>query len=279
MKEVTVRGPLLLVAAIRKRTFQFLGSGLKNQFEIHTMLSSFTNSLHRILRYSSLSPLAMRASSSLATIRSSTPPPVAPEDMPYLHHGKRPRFRNYEKFRSPRRRASKLYHELVQEAIQKSKSARPAVWKTEFRVGDAIELENVEEGGVKAQKTNKFRGVVLGIFRKGLDHSVLIRDVVFGEPMETLVPLHSPLLRSIKVLEKNFVHKGKRKIKRAKLYYLSERNPLGMSFLILFCCCCIGFANVRRCILHCRDAGDKMVECCCKWRTTKMRIGILFIIF
>jgi hypothetical protein len=42
------------------------------------------------------------------------------------------------------------------------------------------------------------------------------------------------MLRSIKVLEKNFVHKGKRKVKRAKLYYLSDRNPAGMSFLFLF---------------------------------------------
>ena len=157
--------------------------------------------------------------------------PVAPEDMPYLHHGTRPRYRDYTKFKSPRRRASALYTQLQNEAIQKSMAAKPKVWETKFRVGDAIEIENVEEGGVHAKTTDKIRGVVLGIFRKRLDHSVLIRDVVFGEPVETKVPLHSPLLRSIKILEKNFVHKGKRKVKRAKLYYLSARNPLG-TFLI-----------------------------------------------
>jgi large subunit ribosomal protein L19 len=160
--------------------------------------------------------------------------PVAPEDMPYLHHGKRPRYRAYEKFKSPRRRASTIYDILMKEAIDKSKEARPKVWNTPFAVGDAIEIENVEEGGVNAKSTEKIRGVVLGIFRKRLDHSILIRDVVFGEPVETRVPLHSPLVRSIKVLEKNFVHKGKKKIKRAKLYYLSERNPLGTFVTILF---------------------------------------------
>ena len=153
--------------------------------------------------------------------------PVAPEDMPYLHHGKRPRYRDYIKFKSPRRRASAIYAQLQNEAIQKSIASKPKVWDTKFQVGDAIEIENVEEGGVNAKTTEKIRGVVLGIFRKRLDHSVLIRDVVFGEPVETKIPLHSPLLRSIKILEKNFVHKGKKKIKRAKLYYLSERNPLG----------------------------------------------------
>eukprot|EP00957_Ditylum_brightwellii_P082911 6304080-Ditylum_brightwellii.AAC.1 len=38
--------------------------------------------------------------------------------------------------------------------------------------------------------------------------------------------LHSPLLKSLKVLEKNFVHKGKKKVKRAKLYYLRDRLPV-----------------------------------------------------
>ena len=158
--------------------------------------------------------------------------PVALEDMPFLHHGKRPRFRGYEKFKSPRKRASKLFAEINQEAIEKSKAAKPKVWNTKFKVGDAIEMETIEEGGVNATSTEKIRGVVLGIFRKGLDHSVLIRDVVFGEPVETRVPLHSPMLRSIKVLEENFVHKGKKKIKRAKLYYLSDRNPLGKFIVV-----------------------------------------------
>lgn len=117
--------------------------------------------------------------------------------------------------------------ELNKEAIAKSKESNPKVWDVEFRVGDAIEVEQIEEGGINSDSIEKIRGVVLGIFRKGLDHSVLIRDVVFGQPVETRIPLHSPLLKSIKVLEKNFVHKGKKRIKRAKLYYLSDRNPLG----------------------------------------------------
>jgi large subunit ribosomal protein L19 len=191
------------------------------------MLRSLTGSLCRLL-YRNPTPVAPTFSTMAER------EPVAPEDMPFLHHGKRPRFRDYEKFKSPRRRASKLYGEIIQEAIAKSKADRPKVWDTAFRVGDAIELENVEVGGVKAKTTSKIRGVVLGIFRKGLDHSVLIRDVLYGEPVETRIPLHSPMLRSIKVLEKNFVHKGKRKVKRAKLYYLSDRNPAGMSFVFLF---------------------------------------------
>lgn len=123
--------------------------------------------------------------------------------------------------------------ELQKEAIQKSVESKPKVWKTKFDVGDAVEIEHVEEGGVNNQKTEKIRGVVLGIFRKGIDHTILIRDILFGHALETTVPLHSPMVKSLKVLEKRFVTKGKKRVRKAKLYYLSERNPLGTcSFVV-----------------------------------------------
>jgi ribosomal protein L19 len=201
------------------------------------------------------------------------------QDRDFLHHKKRPRFRDYEKFKSPRKRASKLLLDLTNEAMNKSKTSNPAVWETKFRVGDAIEMEVISQGGIpqkgaaagdnaeadmdataaaadvatddaaltadvakpdKSDKTKKnkhvpteaqqappkssynrnlerIRGVVLGIFKKKMDTSVLIRDVLFGVPIERLIPLHSPLIQSLRVLEKNFVFKGKKRIKRAKL--------------------------------------------------------------
>lgn len=173
----------------------------------------------------------------VASLSSASAQTVDPENMPYLHHGKRPRFRGYTKFKSPRKRASSLLHELTIEAVAKSKEARPKVLDTAFRVGDAIEIKLVAQGGVKSNNFEKIRGVVIGINRKGLDSSVLIRDVLFGEPVERRVPLHSPLLKSLKVLEENFVFKGKRKVKRAKLYYLRDRNPL--STFLYACTFCL----------------------------------------
>jgi large subunit ribosomal protein L19 len=156
-----------------------------------------------------------------------TPMDVA--EMPFLHHGTRPRFRDYVKFKSPRKTASKLLHDITNEAVQKSKQARPKVWR-DFCVGDALEVKIVASGGVKSHSLEKIRGVVLGIYRRGLDSTVLLRDVVFGVPLERRVPLHSPLVRSIKVLESNFAYKNRRKVKRAKLYFLRDRNPLGTSW-------------------------------------------------
>jgi len=59
------------------------------------------------------------------------------------------------------------------------------------------------------------------------------------------VPLHSPLLRSLEVLEKNFVFKGKRKVKRAKLYYLSDRNPLRKSMRVYSMTTSLVFARLN----------------------------------
>ena len=157
---------------------------------------------------------------------------AADEGRAFLHHGHRPRFRDYEKFKSPRKRASKLLHELTTNAIAESRDSKPAIFNVPFAVGDAIEFRVVTQGGSQSEQLERIRGVVLGIFRKGLDHSVLIRDVVSGTVVERRVPLHSPLVKSLRVLEENFVYKGKRKVKRAKLYYLRDRNPLRTLLLV-----------------------------------------------
>eukprot|EP00521_Asterionellopsis_glacialis_P000279 CAMPEP_0195249958 /NCGR_PEP_ID=MMETSP0706-20130129/2427_1 /TAXON_ID=33640 /ORGANISM="Asterionellopsis glacialis, Strain CCMP134" /LENGTH=182 /DNA_ID=CAMNT_0040301863 /DNA_START=176 /DNA_END=724 /DNA_ORIENTATION=- len=150
---------------------------------------------------------------------------VAPADMPYLHHGKRPRYPS-PKFKQPRKRASKLFAQINDEAVQESKARNPAVLDVPFRVGDAIEIEMVSSGGVDSKNRERVRGVVLGKVNRGLGSAVYIRDVVFGEPIDRKIPLHSPLLKKLTVLEENFVFKGKRKVKRAKLYYLRDRLPI-----------------------------------------------------
>uniref|UniRef100_A0A6S8Z0T6 50S ribosomal protein L19, chloroplastic n=1 Tax=Ditylum brightwellii TaxID=49249 RepID=A0A6S8Z0T6_9STRA len=156
------------------------------------------------------------------------------EQMPYYHHTKKSETplphgdpRRPPKFKSPRKRASKLFHELNVEAVDKSAESNPNVLKVPFRVGDAIEIEMVSMGGVNSSaNVDKLRGVVLGRSNRGLGSSVQIRDVMYGEPIDRQIMLHSPLLKSLKVLEKNFVHKGKKKVKRAKLYYLRDRLPV-----------------------------------------------------
>jgi large subunit ribosomal protein L19 len=156
-------------------------------------------------------------------------PVVLPEDRPFVHHGSRPRYRNYAKFKSPRKRASKLFAELHQEACQKAKAASPYIWQTNVRVGDSLELKMVSQGGLKdsdKQEVEKIRGVVLGIVKRGLGSSILLRDVVYGLPVERRIPLYSPMIKDATILDRNFIFKGRKKVKRAKLYYFRDLNPL-----------------------------------------------------
>jgi len=150
-------------------------------------------------------------------------------DMPFLHHGIRPRHRDYKKFKSPRKKASKLFAELNNEACAKGKEAHPSIWKEPINVGDSIELRMVSQGGLAAsdkQELEKIRGVVLGIVNRGLGSSLILRDVVYGLPVERRIPMYSPMIKEATVLERNFIFKQKKKVKRAKLYYFRDRNPL-----------------------------------------------------
>mmetsp|Transcript_346 Transcript_346/g.709 ORF Transcript_346/g.709 Transcript_346/m.709 type:complete len:195 (-) Transcript_346:106-690(-) len=154
---------------------------------------------------------------------------VDADDMPFVHHGHRPRCRDYEKFKSPRKRASKLLSELNGEACKKSRESYPTIWQDKIRVGDSVELRMVSQGGLKEgekQELERIRGVVLGIVNRGLGSSFILRDVVYGLPIERRIPMYSPMIKEAKVLERNFIFKGKKKVKRSKLYYFRDRNPL-----------------------------------------------------
>ncbi len=167
-------------------------------------------------------------------------PGVPPEEMPF-HHFRVP-FKDEStgkpkrvKFNSPRKKANKMFALIQNEAMDKAKEGNPNVHDVNFRVGDAIEMTMVAQGGVDSSQTEKIRGVVLGMDKRGLGTGIYLRDVVFGEPIDRKIPLYSPLLKEIKVLEENFVFKKKRKVKRAKLYYLRDRMAIGM-FGYALCC-------------------------------------------
>jgi ribosomal protein L19 len=88
------------------------------------------------------------------------------------------------KFRNPRKRASKLFHQLQTEAETESRLSKPEVWTVPFKVGDAIELGILDDGGAanpNNKKLDHVRGVVLGRENKGLDTSIYLKDVLYGE--------------------------------------------------------------------------------------------------
>ena len=70
------------------------------------------------------------------------------------------------------------------------------------------------------------RGVVLSRTNRGLETSCLLRDVTFGEVVERRIKMYSPLIQEVKLLQQAFIHKGKKRVRRSKLYYLRDRDPV-----------------------------------------------------
>ena len=126
----------------------------------------------------------------------------------------------HQKHRIPVKRASKLLNELKVEEFNRLKNGRE--WP-EFRAGDAIEIEKLPF--MSSATTNKIKGVVIGISRKASDTNVKLLNNENGTTVYRIFPMYSPLIKSVKVIQKAFIHKGKKRVRRSKLYYLMDRHP------------------------------------------------------
>ena len=66
---------------------------------------------------------------------------------------------------------------------------------------------------VDAKKPQQVKGLVLGRSNRGVDSSVTLICKVMGTPVRRKIPLYSPLVRGMRVLQKAYVNKGKKKVK------------------------------------------------------------------
>ena len=85
----------------------------------------------------------------------------------------------------------------------------------DFKVGDIVKMR------IKVQEADKirfhpFEGTVIRKTGKGFKGSFTVRKVAFGEGVEKIFPLHSPVIESLTVVSKGSV-------KRSRLYYLRDR--------------------------------------------------------
>ena len=87
----------------------------------------------------------------------------------------------------------------------------------DFSPGDTVRVGvKVVEGS--RSRVQNYEGVVIG--RKGgagVGASFTVRKISFGEGVERVFPLHSPIIDSITVVRRG-------KVRRAKLYYLRARR-------------------------------------------------------
>ncbi len=86
----------------------------------------------------------------------------------------------------------------------------------EFSPGDTLNVGvRIREG--ERERVQRYEGVCIARGGEGLNESFTVRKISFGEGVERVFPLHSPMLDSIDVVRRG-------KVRRAKLYYLRGRR-------------------------------------------------------
>jgi large subunit ribosomal protein L19 len=86
----------------------------------------------------------------------------------------------------------------------------------EFSPGDTLAvMVKIKEGD--RERVQRFEGVCIARAGGGVNENFTVRKISFGEGVERVFPVVSPMIESIEV-------KRKGKVKRAKLYYLRDRR-------------------------------------------------------
>lgn len=86
----------------------------------------------------------------------------------------------------------------------------------DFYVGDTIKVHvKIREG--EKERIQIFEGAVIARKRGGLSSSFTVRKTSFGQGVERIFPLHSPIIQKIEIARKG-------RVRRAKLYYLRKRR-------------------------------------------------------
>jgi large subunit ribosomal protein L19 len=115
---------------------------------------------------------------------------------------------------------------LIQELEIEQMKALRATAHPDFRAGDTLKV-NVKVVDVtydekaKQNKTRErlqaFEGVCIARQGEGINESFTVRKISYGQGVERVFPVYSPLVDSVTVIRKG-------RVRRAKLYYLRGRR-------------------------------------------------------
>jgi large subunit ribosomal protein L19 len=85
-----------------------------------------------------------------------------------------------------------------------------------FQPGDTVQV-NVKVVEGERSRVQAYEGVCIARSGGGIQESFTVRKISYGEGVERVFPVYSPMIESIKVIRTG-------KVRRAKLYYLRDRR-------------------------------------------------------
>ena len=106
-----------------------------------------------------------------------------------------------------------VIQQLEKEEADRLLAARPV---PEFQPGDTVRVNvKIKEG--ERERVQAYEGVCIARQGGGVNESFTVRKISFGEGVERVFPVLSPMIDSIEVKRRGVV-------RRAKLYYLRDRR-------------------------------------------------------
>ena len=102
-----------------------------------------------------------------------------------------------------------LLKQIEQEQITKLTAGKEI---PDFAPGDTV-IVNVKVVEGERTRVQAYEGVCIGRSGHGINESFTVRKISYGEGVERVFPLLSPMIDSIKLVRRG-------KVRRAKLYYL-----------------------------------------------------------
>ena len=102
-------------------------------------------------------------------------------------------------------------------AVEKISTKPPRAEIAEFTPGDTVRVfVKIKEGD--KERLQAFEGVVIARKHGGVNATFTVRKISFGQGVERIFPVHSPVIDRVELVRRGVV-------RRAKLYYL--RNLRG----------------------------------------------------
>ncbi len=102
------------------------------------------------------------------------------------------------------------------EQLDKEQIARLGKEVPDFQAGDTL-IVNVRVKEGERTRVQAYEGVCIARNGGGINESFTVRKISYGEGVERVFPIYSPLIESIKLVRRG-------KVRRAKLYYLRDRR-------------------------------------------------------
>src|ERR1700736_4281503 len=104
------------------------------------------------------------------------------------------------------------------ETLEREQIARLSATRQipDFQPGDTLQV-NVKVVEGERSRVQAYEGVCIARSGAGINENFTVRKISYGEGVERVFPIYSPMIESVKVVRRG-------KVRRAKLYYLRDRR-------------------------------------------------------